>query len=112
MPSAVRANLRKERTGVVLSNKMQKTLVVQIRRKALHPQYGKVIAKAAKYKVHDEKNEARIGDTVRIAETRPLSKDKRWRLVEVLSRGHGDTSGEIRELETSQQPSRKVTSLA
>ena len=82
-----RSNLRKQRTGIVTSDKMQKTIVVQIRRKALHPLYGKVIKKANKFKVHDEKNEAKIGDTVRIAETRPLSKDKRWRLVEILHRG-------------------------
>jgi small subunit ribosomal protein S17 len=79
-----RENLRKERIGIVVSNKMQKTIVVQIRRKALHPGYGKVIEKAVKFKAHDEKNQAKVGDRVRIVETRPLSKDKRWRLVEVL----------------------------
>ena len=68
---------------------MQKTIVVQIRRKSLHPLYGKVIEKAAKFKVHDERNEARIGDRVSIQETRPISKDKRWRLVEILERGRG-----------------------
>ncbi len=72
-----------------MSDKMQKTIVVQIRRKALHPLYGKVIERAAKFKVHDEKNEAKSGDRVLIQETRPLSKDKRWRLVEVLERGAG-----------------------
>ncbi len=82
----VRDNLRKKRTGVVTSDKMQKTIVVQIRRKSLHPLYGKVIKKANKFKVHDEKNEAKVGDVVRIAETRPLSKDKRWRLVEIVQR--------------------------
>ena len=81
-----RGNFRKEKVGIVLSDKMQKTIVVQIRRKARHPLYGKVIEKATKFKVHDEKNEARAGDKVRIEETRPLSKDKRWRLVEILSR--------------------------
>ncbi len=86
--TAKRDNLRKERIGIVLSNKMQKTIVVQIKRKVLHSRYGKVIGKAAKFKVHDEKNEAKVGDRVRIAETRPLSKDKRWRLVEILSHGH------------------------
>lgn len=86
---AARNNFRKKRIGVVLSDKMQKTIVVQIRRKALHPQYGKVIEKANKFKVHDEKNEAKAGDRVLIQETRPLSKDKRWRLVEVLQRGAG-----------------------
>ncbi len=73
---------------------MQKTIVVQIRRKALHPLYGKVIEKAAKFKVHDEKNEAKTGDRVLIRETRPLSKDKRWTLVEVLARGAGHTKKE------------------
>ena len=68
---------------------MQKTIVVQIRRKVPHPLYGKVIERAAKFKVHDEKNEANIGDRVLIQETRPYSKEKRWRLVEVLERGHG-----------------------
>ncbi len=77
----------KERTGIVLSNRMQKTIVVQIRRKARHPKYGKVIEMAKKFKVHDEKNQAQVGDRVRIVETRPLSKEKRWRLVEIL--GHG-----------------------
>ena len=88
-PTDKRENLRKERTGIVLSDKMQKTIVVQIRRKTRHPVYGKVTEQANKFKVHDEKNEAKIGDEVRIAETRPLSKDKRWRLVEILSHGHG-----------------------
>lgn len=88
---ADRENLRKERIGLVLSSKMQKTLVVQIRRKARHPLYGKVIDKAKKFKVHDEKNEAKAGDLVRIVETRPLSKEKRWRLVEIVTRGRENT---------------------
>ena len=67
-----RNNFRKKRIGVVISDKMQKTIVVQIRRKALHPQYGKVIEHASKFKVHDEKNEAKIGDRFLIQETRPL----------------------------------------
>ena len=97
-----RADFRKERIGVVLSNKMQKTIVVQIRRKALHPEYGKVIKKANKFKVHDEKNEAKIGDHVRIVETRPLSKDKRWRLVEIISRGRASAEDDLKEtLETA-----------
>ncbi len=83
-----RPNLRKERVGIVLSSKMQKTIVVQIKRKTRHALYGKVVEKAKKFKVHDEKNEARIGDQVRIVETRPISKEKRWRLVEILSHGH------------------------
>ncbi len=92
-----RTTLRKERVGVVLSNKMQKTIVVQIRRKALHPEYGKVIEKANKFKVHDEKNEAKIGDRVRIVETRPISKDKRWRLVEVISHGQLKAESDLKE---------------
>lgn len=91
MPTEARNNNRKKRIGVVTSDKMQKTIVVQIRRKALHPLYGKVIEKAAKFKVHDEKNEAKTGDRVLIQETRPLSRDKRWTLVEVLARGAGQT---------------------
>ena len=88
MPTTeTRENIRKKRTGVVLSNKMKKTIVVQIKRKALHPLYGKIIEKAAKFKVHDEKNEAHLGDTVEIEETRPLSKDKRWRFLTVLKKG-------------------------
>ena len=98
MPTTeIRENIRKKRTGIVLSNKMKKTIVVQIKRKALHPLYGKVIEKATKFKVHDEKNEAQVGDQVRIEETRPLSKDKRWRLIEILSHGHGKAVDDIKE---------------
>ena len=75
---------RKEMTGFVVSDKMQKTIVVQVKRLTRHPNYKRVITKATKFKVHDEKNQAKIGDKVKITETRPLSKDKRWRLVEVL----------------------------
>ena len=90
MPTAnVRANHRKNRTGIVVSNKMQKTIVVQIKRKVPHPMYGKVMEQATKFKVHDEKNEAKVGDRVSIQETRPISKDKRWRLVEILERSKG-----------------------
>lgn len=79
-------NERKERVGEVLSNKMQKTIVVRVERTSRHPAYGKVIKKYNKFKVHDEKNTAKIGDKVRIIETRPLSKDKRWMLVEVIGK--------------------------
>ena len=79
---------KKEKVGIVVSNKMQKTIVVQIHRKTRHPLYGKVVNKAKKFKVHDEKNQAQIGDKVRIVETRPLSKEKRWRLLEIISRGN------------------------
>jgi small subunit ribosomal protein S17 len=79
-------NLRKERTGVVVSNKMEKSIVVAIRRKVKHPIYGKFVNKTTKLMAHDEENTANIGDTVRIAETRPLSKNKSWRLVEIIER--------------------------
>ncbi len=95
--TAVRENFRKKRVGIVLGNKMKKTIVVQIKQKALHPLYGKVIEKATKFKVHDEKNEAQVGDKVRIEETRPLSKDKRWRLIQILSHGHAKSADDIKE---------------
>ncbi len=79
-------NDRKERIGKVLSNKMQKTITVAVDRKVKHPIYGKFVNKTTKFKAHDEENTAGIGDTVRIMETRPLSKDKRWRLVEVIEK--------------------------
>ena len=79
-------NLRKERTGVVISNKMDKSITVAIKWKEKHPIYGKFVNKTKKYHAHDEKNECQIGDTVRIMETRPLSKTKRWRLIEIIER--------------------------
>ncbi|HEY9116514.1 MAG TPA: 30S ribosomal protein S17 [Roseivirga sp.] len=79
-------NLRKERIGVVTSNKMDKTITVAVQRKEKHPIYGKFVKKTTKFAAHDEKNDCGIGDTVRIMETRPLSKNKRWRLVEVIER--------------------------
>jgi small subunit ribosomal protein S17 len=79
-------NLRKERTGVVTSNKMTKTITVAVKWKEKHPIYGKFINKTKKYHAHDEKNECGIGDTVRIMETRPLSKTKRWRLTQIIER--------------------------
>ena len=79
-------NLRKERTGQVISDKMDKSIVVSVQRKVKHPIYGKFIRKTARFMAHDEKNECGIGDTVKIMETRPLSKRKRWRLVEVLEK--------------------------
>jgi small subunit ribosomal protein S17 len=79
-------NLRKTRTGLVTSNKMDKTITVAIERKVKHPIYGKFVKKTTKFHAHDEKNECTIGDTVRIMETRPLSKTKRWRLVEVVEK--------------------------
>jgi small subunit ribosomal protein S17 len=79
-------NLRKTRTGVVVSNKMDKTVTVAVERKVKHPIYGKFVKKTTKFHAHDEKNECTVGDTVRIMETRPLSKTKRWRMVEVVEK--------------------------
>jgi len=79
-------NLRKERIGVVVSNKMEKTIVVAVARKVKHPIYGKFVNKSKKYHAHDENNECSVGDTVRLMETRPLSKTKRWRLVEIIEK--------------------------
>ncbi|MDW3193582.1 MAG: 30S ribosomal protein S17 [Cytophagales bacterium] len=79
-------NLRKERVGQVVSNKMQKTITVSVERREKHPIYGKFIRKTSKLTAHDENNDCNIGDTVRLMETRPLSKNKRWRLVEIIER--------------------------
>lgn len=79
-------NLRKERVGLVTSDKMDKTITVSIERKVKHPIYGKFVKTTKSFKAHDEKNDAKAGDTVKISETRPLSKTKRWRLVEVVER--------------------------
>jgi small subunit ribosomal protein S17 len=79
-------NLRKTRVGVVSSNKMEKTISVTVQRRLRHPIYGKYVKKSTKFIAHDEKNECSIGDLVRIMETRPLSKRKRWRLVEILEK--------------------------
>lgn len=78
--------LRKVRIGKVVSDKMQKTIVVAVETKVRHPLYGKTVNRTTKFKAHDENNDAKIGDTVKIMETRPLSKDKRWRLVEITER--------------------------
>lgn len=79
-------NLRKERIGIVSSNKMEKSIVVSEVKRVKHPLYGKFVLSTKKYVAHDDKNDCNIGDTVRIMETRPLSKSKRWRLVEILER--------------------------
>ncbi|PLX19644.1 MAG: 30S ribosomal protein S17 [Salinivirgaceae bacterium] len=79
-------NLRKERVGIVVSDKMEKSIVVAVRRKMRHPIYGKFINKTSKFKAHDEENTCNTGDVVRIMETRPLSKTKNWRLVEIIER--------------------------
>ena len=79
-------NLRKERVGVVTSDKMNKSIVVSVERKVKHPKYGKFVKNTTKFVAHDEKDECNIGDTVKIMETRPLSKSKCWRLVEIIER--------------------------
>ena len=84
--AATERNARKSRTGLVVSDKMEKTVVVAIERRVPHPVYGKMVTRTKRLKAHDEENSAKVGDTVRIVETRPLSKDKRWRLVEIIER--------------------------
>lgn len=86
MSEAIERNLRKTRVGKVVSNKMDKTAVVAIEDNIMHPKYGKVIKRTVKLKVHDENNELNIGDKVSVMETRPLSKGKRWRLVEIIEK--------------------------
>ncbi|GAC1390459.1 MAG: 30S ribosomal protein S17 [Vulcanimicrobiaceae bacterium] len=81
-----RTNRRRVKQGRVTSNKMDKTIVVVTETRVPHPVYGKIVRKSVRFKAHDEKNEANIGDTVRIAECRPLSRDKRWRLVQIVER--------------------------
>ncbi len=79
-------NLRKTRVGVIVSDKMDKTVVIAIKERVKHPLYGKIINRTKTFKAHDEQNECGIGDTVRVVETRPLSKDKRWRVVEIVEK--------------------------
>ncbi|MFN4081010.1 MAG: 30S ribosomal protein S17 [Saprospiraceae bacterium] len=79
-------SLRKQKTGVVVSNKMDKTIAVQVERRLRHPIYGKFVKRSKKFFAHDEENTCNVGDLVRIMETRPLSKKKRWRLVEIIER--------------------------
>ena len=79
-------NLRKTRVGVIVKDKMDKTVVVAIKERVKHPLYGKIINRTMTFKAHDEQNECGIGDTVRVVETRPLSKDKRWRVVEIVEK--------------------------
>ena len=83
---AEQREIRKERVGVVVSDKMDKTIVVEIRTRVKHPLYGKIMNRTIRFKAHDENNECGIGDTVRVMETRPLSKDKNWRLVEIVEK--------------------------
>ena len=82
----VSRSARKTRTGIVVSDKMEKTVVVSIERRVQHPVYGKMVRRTKRLKAHDENNDAKTGDTVRIMETRPMSKDKRWRVVEIVER--------------------------
>ena len=84
--AATARNARKMRVGIVVSDKMAKTVVVRLERRFAHPRYGKMVTRSTKVKAHDEQNDAKTGDTVRIMETRPLSKDKRWRVVEIVDR--------------------------
>jgi small subunit ribosomal protein S17 len=86
METKPKRNARKERIGKVTSNKMQKTITVAVERKVKHPIYGKFLTKTTKFVAHDEENACNIGDMVRIMETRPLSKNKRWRLVEIIEK--------------------------
>ncbi|WP_149240667.1 30S ribosomal protein S17 [Dyadobacter sp. 32] len=83
---ATERNLRKERVGKVVSNKMEKSCVITVERKVKHPMYGKFMTKTTKLMVHDENNQVGIGDTIKVMETRPLSKNKRWRLIEILEK--------------------------
>ena len=86
LSEAVERNLRKTRVGMVVSDKMDKTVVVAIQDNVKHPKYGKVIKRTVKFKAHDENNECAVGDKVSIMETRPLSKEKRWRVVEIIEK--------------------------
>jgi small subunit ribosomal protein S17 len=102
--TSARATTRKEKVGRVVSDKMDKTIVVSVERLSRHPLYKRVIRLTTKFKAHDERNEARIGDTVRIVESRPLSATKRWRMVEIMARA-GEGAGEPivgEEAETSE----------
>lgn len=85
-PETKGRNLRKERVGIVTSDKMNKSITVTVERRVMHPKYGKFVKLTSKFMAHDERGDAHVGDTVRIAETRPISRNKRWRLVEVVER--------------------------
>ncbi len=98
---------RKEQVGYVVSDKMQKTIVVRVDRRVRHPKYEKVLTLASKFYAHDEKNEAKMGDRVRIIETRPLSRQKRWRLVEVIEKGALKTSL-VEEVQSPQVPQKPI----
>ena len=98
---------RKIRTGIVVSDKMQKTIVVQVTRLARHPDYGKTVKKKNSFKVHDEHNTAKAGDTVMIQETRPLSKDKRWRLLKVVKKSEVEALPQLQEAESTKDDTTK-----
>ena len=106
----VRQSQRKVRVGMVLSNKMTKTIVVRVSQLVRHPKYNRVMKQSTAFKVHDEANSAKIGDWVKIAETRPLSKDKRWRLVEILKRASAAPPVPGAEPQESRQKSQRVES--
>ncbi|MFZ1686995.1 MAG: 30S ribosomal protein S17 [Flavobacteriales bacterium] len=84
--TTVDRNLRKERVGIVISDKMTKSITVMVERRVMHPKYGKFVKRSSKFMAHDENRDAKVGDTVKIAETRPMSKLKCWRLVEIVER--------------------------
>jgi small subunit ribosomal protein S17 len=86
MNMETKRNIRRERIGVVVSNSMEKSIVIAVKQKVKHPIYGKFVNKTSKFMAHDEENSCNVGDMVRISETRPLSKNKRWRLVEIIER--------------------------
>lgn len=82
----IKRNIRRERVGVVVTNKMDKSIVIAVKQKVKHPIYGKFVNKTSRFKAHDEKNECNVGDTVKVMETRPISKSKNWRLIEIIER--------------------------
>jgi small subunit ribosomal protein S17 len=93
MNSTIQRAVRKEREGIVISDAMDKTVIVRVERRFRHPVYGKELTSYKKYYAHDEKNEAKVGDVVRLVECRPLSRMKRWRLIEIVRRGTGEIPG-------------------
>lgn len=104
----MRTSQRKVRLGVVVSDKMQKTIVVQVRRLATHPVFPRVVKRIRRFKVHDETNSAKTGDWVKIMETRPLSKDKRWRLIEIVRRGSSAPEVPVGEVEQPKEARKPV----
>ena len=109
-PASTSRNDRKVRVGVVVSNRMRKTIVVRVDRLARHPRFPRVVKRSTTFKVHDETNSARIGDRVKVMETRPISKDKHWRLVEIVR--HASTAPAVPGTEEIQQPTTSKTTAA